>query len=423
MLRLALGLQLGGALGNLLDRLQQGYVTDFLDVGPWPIFNVADSAISVGMVLMVWYFFTHREEDTTDVAIAETASASNISEGRCQRSEDAMEYGADESNPMPSTLKFDLDGDGLPIRIDLFIRHEIPELSRTEVQRQIRSGAVRVNGRTIDTPSAKVNSGDLVEFDMTGSSLSDVIPVPQNLDFRVVYDDEHIIVVDKPAGMSVHAGAGRSDGTLVNGLLARYPELADLEPVERPGIVHRLDADTSGLMVVARTSESASALSAAIKAREVDRRYVAMVVGKLPPNPGVIDRPVGRHPTIRTRQAVVEDGRPARTRFAFVAGHYAFGKSLSMVNLKLETGRTHQIRVHMEAIGYPIVGDPVYGVLIPELPLRRQFLHANQLGFDHPITGERLSFRSPLPPDLAQAQARIGPPSSSGYGSSGYSAR
>ena len=221
---------------------------------------------------------------------------------------------------MPSTLKFDLDGDGLPIRLDLFIRHEIPDLSRTEVQRQIRSGAARVNGRTIDTPSVKVNSGDLVEFDAPGSSPSDTRPVPQHLDFSVVHEDDHIIVVDKPAGMSVHAGAGRKDGTLVNGLLARYPELANLDPVERPGIVHRLDADTSGLMVVARTSESASALSAAIKAREVDRRYVAMVAGKLPPNPGVIDRPVGRHPTIRTRQAVIEDGRAGTDSFRFRCG-------------------------------------------------------------------------------------------------------
>ena len=120
-----------------------------------------------------------------------------------------MEDGDDESNPMLSTLKFDLDGDGLPMRIDLFIRHEIPDLSRTEVQRQIRSGAVRVNGRTIDTPSANVNSGDLVEFDMPGSSLSDAIPVPQHLDFSIVHEDDHIIVVDKSAGMSVHAGAGR----------------------------------------------------------------------------------------------------------------------------------------------------------------------------------------------------------------------
>ena len=322
---------------------------------------------------------------------------------------------------MPSTLKFDLDGVGLPIRLDLFIRQEIPDLSRTEVQRQIRSGAARVNGRTINTPSVKVNSGDIVEFDVPGSSISDAIPVPQHLNFSIVHDDDHIIVVDKPAGMPVHAGAGRKDGTLVNGLLARYPELANLEPVERPGIVHRLDADTSGLMVVARTSETASALSAAIKAREVDRRYVAMVVGKLPPSPGVIDRPVGRHPTIRTRQAVVEDGRPARTRFAFAAGYYAFGKNLSMVNLKLETGRTHQIRVHMQAIGYPIVGDSIYGVIVPELALNRQFLHAISLSFDHPVTGETQNFVSPLPPDLTRVLASLGPPSSAGYGPVGYS--
>ncbi len=322
---------------------------------------------------------------------------------------------------MPPKLKFDLDGDGLPVRLDLFIRHEVPDLSRSEVQRLIRSGAATVNRRTVDTPSTKVVSGDCVEFDAPGSAESDALPVPQSLDFRVAYEDEHVIVVDKPAGMAVHAGAGRRDGTLVNGLLARYPEMSELQPMERPGIVHRLDADTSGLMVVARTLESACVLSAAIKAREVDRRYVAMVVGKLPPGPGVIDRPVGRHPTIRTRQAVVPYGRPARTRFAFAAGYYAFGKSLSMVNLKLETGRTHQIRVHLEAMGYPIVGDPVYGVVILEVPLGRQFLHANQLGFDHPITGQHLAFRSALPPDLALAQARIGPPSISGYGSSGYS--
>lgn len=322
---------------------------------------------------------------------------------------------------MPSTLKFDLDGDGLPIRLDLFIRHEIPDLSRTEVQRQIRSGAARVNGRTIDTPSAKVNSGDLVEFDAPSASLSDAPPVPQHLNFSIVHDDDHIIVVDKPAGMSVHAGAGRKDGTLVNGLLARYPELANLEPVERPGIVHRLDADTSGLMVVARSAEAASVLSAAIKAREVDRRYVAMVVGKFSPAQGVIDRPIGRHPTIRTRQAVVTHGRPGRTRFAFSAGFYAYGKSLSIVNLKLETGRTHQIRVHMQAIGYPIVGDPIYGVIIPELALNRQFLHATSLSFDHPITGEEQSFVSPLPPDLNRVLASIGSPSSTGYSSVGYS--
>ena len=323
---------------------------------------------------------------------------------------------------MSPKLKFDLDGEGLPIRLDLFIRHEIPDLSRTEVQRLIRSGAATVNGRTIDTPSARVNSGDRLIFDAPGPSNPDAPPVAQNLDFRVVYDDEHVIVADKPAGMAVHSGAGRTDGTLVNALLARYPELARLKPVERPGIVHRLDADTSGLMVVARTADATSTLSAAIQARAVDRRYVAMVVGKLPPRAGVIDRPIGRHPTIRTRQTVVEGGRRARTRFAFATGHQAFGRTFSMVNLKLETGRTHQIRVHLQAIGYPIVGDPVYGVIVPEIPLRRQFLHANQLSFEHPITGYQLSFHSPLPPDLARAQAAIGPPSSAVFTAYGYSA-
>ena len=322
---------------------------------------------------------------------------------------------------MSPKLTFELDGEGLPVRLDVFIRHEVAGLSRTEVQRLIRSGAARVNGRTTVSPSVKVNAGDRVEFDAPGPTEADAPPIPQNLDFGVVYEDEHVIVVDKPAGMAVHSGAGRADGTLVNGLLARYPELSELEPSERPGIVHRLDADTSGLMVVGRTAESASALSAAIKEREVDRRYVAMVVGKLPPGPGVIDRHMGRHPTIRTQQAVLPDGRPARTRFAYQSGHFAFGKNLSMVNLKLETGRTHQIRVHMQAIGYPILGDPIYGILIPEIPIRRQFLHANQLGFRHPVTGEDLLLSSPLPPDLARALASIGPPSSAVFSASGYS--
>lgn len=318
-------------------------------------------------------------------------------------------------------MKFELDGDDLPVRLDLFLRHEVSELSRTEVQRLIRAGAARVNGRIVDAPSSKVDSGDTVEFDAPGPPESDAPPMPQNLDFGIVYEDEHVIVVDKPAGLAVHAGAGRKDTTLVNGLLAIFPELAELEPAERPGIVHRLDADTSGLMIVGRTDDAASALSAAIKEREVDRRYVAMVVGRFTGRRGVIDRPIGRHPTIRTRQAIVPNGRPARTRFALTAGFHSFGKSFSMINLKLETGRTHQIRVHMQAIGYPILGDPVYGVIVPEIPLRRQFLHANRLSFKHPYTGEHLEFTSSLPRDLARAQAMIGAQSSVAFSAVGYS--
>lgn len=321
---------------------------------------------------------------------------------------------------MPPITKFELEGDGLPIRLDLFLRQEVPELSRTDVQRLIRSGAAVLNGQPATTPSTRLNSGDVVEFDSPWNGIPDPRPIPQHLEFRVVYEDEHIIVVDKPAGLAVHAGAGRKDGTLVNGLLERYPDLAELEPIERPGIVHRLDADTSGLMVVARTAESASALSTAIKERDVDRRYVAMVVGKLPVDQGVIDRPIGRHPTIRTRQAVVEGGKRARTRFAFFADFEAFGVTFSIVNLKLETGRTHQIRVHLRAIGNPIVGDPVYGTIIPELSLNRQFLHANQLSFAHPATGEKRTFRSMLPLDLFAALKKLGVPSGFVMSSSRY---
>ena len=321
---------------------------------------------------------------------------------------------------MSPNLKFDLDGGGLPIRLDLFLRHEVSELSRSEVQRLIRSGAAKVNGQPVVTPSTRLHSGDVVELASRGTGNTDSSPIPQDLEFRVAYEDEHIVVVDKPAGLAVHAGAGRRDGTLVNGLLARYPDLAGLEPAERPGIVHRLDADTSGLMVVVRTAEAVSALSAAIQEREVDRRYVAMVVGKLPAEHGIVDLAIGRHPTIRTRQAVLQGGRPARTRFAFFAGFEAFGKTLSMINLKLETGRTHQIRVHLRAIGCPIVGDPVYGTILPELSLRRQFLHANQLSFSHPITGELLRFRSLLPLDLFSALNEFGRPTSFVTGYSRY---
>lgn len=318
-------------------------------------------------------------------------------------------------------LTFELDGDGLPIRLDLFLRQEVPELSRTEVQRLIRAGAARVNGRGVDAPSTRLNSGDFVEFASPGAGNPDSRPIPQDLDFRVAYEDEHVIVVDKPAGLAVHAGAGREDMTLVNGLLARYPDLANLEPVERPGIVHRLDADTSGLMVVARTADVGVKLSSAINKREVQRFYIALVAGKLPlGRGGVIDQPVGRHPRIRTRQSVVPDGRPARTRFYPLTHYWASRKPLTLIQLKLETGRTHQIRVHMQAIGYPVVGDPTYGVSVPGIDLRRQFLHAHCIEFHHPATGEQLEITSQIPEDLANVLRRVDPPSETPWGAEKY---
>ena len=319
---------------------------------------------------------------------------------------------------MPPTLTFELDGDGLPIRLDLFIRHEIPNLSRAEVQRLIRSGAAIVNGSVVVSPSTKVKTGDVLEFDAPGPRAPDAPPKPQNLDFEIVHEDDHVIVVDKPAGLAVHAGAGRKDGNLVNGLIAKYPELAALEPVERPGIVHRLDADTSGLMLVARTASAASKLSADIKNHDVGRWYIALIDGKIKGHPsGIIDRPIGRHPRIRTRQAVVQDGKPARTAFFVLANYSIQGRDLTLIQLYLETGRTHQIRVHMQAIGHPVIGDPVYGVNPPGITLGRQFLHAHRIEFDHPATGETLVFNSPLHGDLAHVlQQQIDNPSFSTWG-------
>ena len=322
------------------------------------------------------------------------------------------------SIPMSPTLKFDLEGDGLPIRLDLFLRHELPNLSRTEVQRLIRSGAARLNSRKVTTPSTKIKAGDELEFNAPGPPVPLAPPIPQNLEFDVVFEDEHIIVVDKPAGLAVHAGAGRRDGNLVNGLIARYPDLTELEPVERPGIVHRLDADTSGLMLVARTVDAAAKLAADIKAHDVGRWYIALIDGKISGHPrGMIDRPIGRHPRIRTKQAVVQGGKPARTAFFVLAHYWILGRNLTLIQLHLETGRTHQIRVHMQAIGHPLIGDPVYGVTPQGITLGRQFLHAHRIEFDHPATGETLAFSSPLHEDLSHVlQHQIDNPSFTQWG-------
>ena len=322
---------------------------------------------------------------------------------------------------VPHTLTFDLEGDDLPIRLDLFLRRELPDISRTELQRLIRSGAATVNGQVAEVPSTKVGAGDTVQFDAPGATSPDLDPVPQNLDFDVVHADDDVIVVDKPASMAVHAGAGRIDGTLVNGLIARFPEIAKLEPRDRPGIVHRLDADTSGLMVVARNAGAATKLSAAIKAREVQRFYIALVAGRLPlAQGGIIDQPIGRHPRIRTRQAVVPDGRLARTRFFPLTHYWASGKPMTLVQLKLETGRTHQIRVHMQAIGYPVIGDPTYGITPPDVDLHRQFLHAHCIEFHHPATGELLEFNSQIHDDLANVLTQVSPPSETPWGAEKY---
>jgi 23S rRNA pseudouridine1911/1915/1917 synthase len=219
------------------------------------------------------------------------------------------------------------------------------------------------------------------------------------VEFAVVEEDAAFVVVDKPPGLVVHPGAGHPDGTLVNGLLARYPELAGVGDPTRPGIVHRLDAGSSGLLVVARRPDAVDALIGQFAARTAGRRYDAVVWGHPEAPHGIVDAPIGRDPSDPLKMAVVVDGRPARTEYRVVT-RFDAPAELARLSCRLQTGRTHQIRVHLAAVGHPLVGDSVYGDRRTTFGLGRPFLHAAELSFDHPVTGARLTFTSPLPPDL-----------------------
>lgn len=223
-----------------------------------------------------------------------------------------------------------------------------------------------------------------------------------HMSLDVVYEDDHLAVVDKPAGLAMHPGQGRESGTLADVLLVRYPQLAELATADRPGIVHRLDMDTSGLVVVGLTEDATAALSNAIRERAVIRKYIALVYGIPERQAAIIDAPIGRDIDKPTRQAIDPYGRPARTRFAVVQSYMLQGQPLTMLQLKLETGRMHQIRVHLQSIGHPVVGDQTYNRQRRSAPLKRQFLHAHRLEFTHPHSNKQLAFDSVLPDDLAE---------------------
>ena len=232
------------------------------------------------------------------------------------------------------------------------------------------------------------------------------VEAEQGIELTVIHEDDDVLVIDKPAGLVVHPGAGNTTGTLVHGLLARYPELADVGDPIRPGIVHRLDRDTSGLMVVARTAPALEALGVAMRRRAITRRYRALAWGQVAEPRGLIDAPIARSPREPTRMAVVVGGREARTAYEVLA-RYDLPVEVTELRCVLETGRTHQIRVHLRALGHPVVGDPRYGGDRASLPVGRQFLHAEHLAFRHPLSGEQLAFDSPLPDDLAAALAGL----------------
>ncbi|MSQ40797.1 MAG: RluA family pseudouridine synthase [Dehalococcoidia bacterium] len=280
-------------------------------------------------------------------------------------------------------------------RLDRYLASHLPQLSRSRLQTLIHDELVRVNGRP-GKPALRLKAGDGVEV---------VVPPPVSVEMEaeaipleVVYQDAHLLVVDKPAGLTVHPGPGHPRHTLVNAIMALCTDLSGIGGELRPGIVHRLDKDTSGLMMVAKNDAAHQSLSHQLKEREVEKGYLALVVGTPRPHEGVIDAPVDRDPIHRQRMAVVPGGRAAVTRYRVreVLGGF------SLLEVSPATGRTHQIRVHLASVGHPIVGDVVYSRRrVPFLD--RQFLHACSLAFRHPTTGERLAFTSPLPQDLQAA--------------------
>lgn len=280
----------------------------------------------------------------------------------------------------------------------------IAEVSRSTAAALIANSGVTVDGEIVTVGKGRLALGQTVSVDQSLIPRAERPRPDESVHFDVVYADDAVIVVNKPAGLVVHPGAGRPDGTLVNGLLARFPELAEVGQVHRPGIVHRLDSGTSGLLVVARRSDVYETLVGMMADRAVHRHYLALVWGRLDAPTGTIDAPIGRDPRSPLRMAVVTAGKPARTDYSEIR---RFDQpEVTLVACELETGRTHQIRVHLQAIGHPVVGDSVYGGSRASLRMDRPFLHADHLAFRHPVTGLTLEFDSPLPEDLSEVLAR-----------------
>jgi 23S rRNA pseudouridine1911/1915/1917 synthase len=293
-------------------------------------------------------------------------------------------------------------------------------VSRRQAGELVASGRVAVAGEVVTSGARRVRLGQTVAVDVPPPAEEGPLPADPGVEVPVVYVDEHLVVVDKPAGVAVHPGAGRASGTLVQGLLARFPDLASLggEDPERPGIVHRLDIGTSGLLVVARTAAARASLAAQLSARAMRREYLGLAIGSVGSRSGLIDAPLGRSPADPTRVRVQAGGREARTRYEVVARH-DLPAPTTLLRLALDTGRTHQIRAHLSSIGHPVLGDDRYGgrpsggPLTPVAALLgegRPFLHAATLTFEHPASGDHVQFTSPLPADLVAVLEVLGPP-------------
>jgi 23S rRNA pseudouridine1911/1915/1917 synthase len=290
------------------------------------------------------------------------------------------------------------------VRLDRWLATHVPELSRARLQALIDAGHVRVDGG-VPKASRRLAGGEHVSLEIPAAPPETL--VPEAIALAVVYEDDDVLVVDKPAGMVVHPGAGHPTGTLAAAVLAHAPGTAGVGGPRRPGIVHRLDKDTSGLLVMAKTGRAYDGLTAQLVARTVTRRYRAIVHGRVKATEGIVEAPIGRHPRDRVRMAVITRGKRAVTRYRVLERFSHF----SDLDVRLETGRTHQIRVHMASLGHPVAGDDLYGGRTARAPLPLSpeglALHAAELAFVHPVTESRLQFASPLPPRIERLLSQL----------------
>ena len=389
-LHTSLGMQLGGAAGNLADRITMGSVTDFVDIGRWPIFNMADASIVTGLGILGWVLWFRTSESGTH-----------------QESPDAGDESKEEEAPQETAEPDEVEETHLSLvcettdeRLDSFIASVRSELSRSHVQRLVREERVLVNG-AIAKVSLRLQPGDRVELFLPPPEPSH--PVPEDIAVTILYSDDNVLVIDKPPGLSVHPAPGHPGGTLVNALLAHYPDIQEIGDRLRPGIVHRLDADTSGVIVVARTERAYHDLSEQFKEHSTTKVYQALVLGHPEPPEGIIEAPIARDTRNRKRMAIVEEGRQATTQYRTLERYDGY----TLLEIMPRTGRTHQVRVHLSSIGYPVAGDRLYGGRTALL--QRQFLHAAKLGVRLPSSGEYTEFVSPLPSDLAETLAGLTP--------------
>jgi 23S rRNA pseudouridine1911/1915/1917 synthase len=312
----------------------------------------------------------------------------------------------DPSEPKPTVVSFVVERGNR--RLDKVIRDRVPGLSRTQGQRLIEAERVTVEGHPCK-PAHRVAVGDQVTVALPpngpAAHNSSRAIRPESIPLDIIYEDEQVLVLNKPAGMVVHPGPGHPNGTLVNALLAHHPPIAQVGPRDRAGIVHRLDKETSGVLVVAKEETTLKALQEQFKSREIEKTYLALVWDCVQPPEGIIEVPIGRHPRHRQRMAALAEGKYARTRYHAVR---CFHKH-TLLELHPYTGRTHQIRVHLSWLGYPVVGDTTYGRRDRRLLKDRHFLHAHRLRFVHPTTGEELACEAPLPADLEDVLDHLRP--------------